>query len=121
MCFGNKVRGDTLRIVRAEMHDRGVYICSASNANGQAQSSAVVDIERQLVLFFACQHCYNNSTGNTAMKISSTLVYDDTLYDINNNIGMMNVVAVFPVEIGCSATFFLDEFAQLLLRPMQRL
>ncbi|XP_012944719.1 basement membrane-specific heparan sulfate proteoglycan core protein [Aplysia californica] len=43
----HQVNGDVLRILQADMDDRGVYVCTASNVAGSAQASAIVDIERR--------------------------------------------------------------------------
>ncbi|XP_070207543.1 basement membrane-specific heparan sulfate proteoglycan core protein-like isoform X4 [Littorina saxatilis] len=40
-------QGEMLRITRATMEDRGIYICTVSNIAGRAQASGIVDIERR--------------------------------------------------------------------------
>ncbi|KAK7494115.1 hypothetical protein BaRGS_00014588, partial [Batillaria attramentaria] len=41
------VQGDILRITRATMEDRGIYICTVSNRAGRDMASGIVDIERR--------------------------------------------------------------------------
>lgn len=36
-----------MRIVNAMVRDRGMYICTAENAGGVAQASAIVEVERK--------------------------------------------------------------------------
>ncbi|BFZ23346.1 hypothetical protein BsWGS_26385 [Bradybaena similaris] len=43
----HQVSGELLRILQASMADRGIYVCSVSNVAGNAQASAIVDIERR--------------------------------------------------------------------------
>uniref|UniRef100_A0A0B7ATX1 Basement membrane-specific heparan sulfate proteoglycan core protein n=1 Tax=Arion vulgaris TaxID=1028688 RepID=A0A0B7ATX1_9EUPU len=43
----HQVSGEYLRVLQATMEDRGVYVCSVSNVAGNAQASAIVDIERR--------------------------------------------------------------------------
>nr|KAG5704759.1 hypothetical protein BaRGS_005215 [Batillaria attramentaria] len=47
---GNVVQGDILRITRATMEDRGIYICTVSNRAGRDMASGIVDIERPPVI-----------------------------------------------------------------------
>lgn len=67
--WSNQVTGPVLRIVNAMVRDRGMYICSAENAGGLAQASAIIEVERTsmalsnpiialvLLVFFGMTHC----------------------------------------------------------------
>lgn len=44
-CF--KITGSLLRIPSAQVKDRGVYVCKATNEGGTAQTSSILDIERK--------------------------------------------------------------------------
>ena len=39
--------GPVLRITSAMVRDRGMYICSAENAGGTSQASAIIEVERE--------------------------------------------------------------------------
>lgn len=39
--------GDTLRIINAQVSDRGVYICRVSSPIGSYEASAIVEVERK--------------------------------------------------------------------------
>lgn len=41
--------GDTLRIVNAQISDRGVYICRVTSSAGSYEASAIIEVERKLV------------------------------------------------------------------------
>lgn len=44
--FDVQIIGPLLRIPSAQVKDRGIYICKASNEGGLAQASSIIDIER---------------------------------------------------------------------------
>lgn len=39
-----------LRISSAQVKDRGIYVCNATNEGGTSQASSIVDIERMYIL-----------------------------------------------------------------------
>lgn len=48
--FFFKTDGPLLRIPSAQVKDRGIYICKASNEGGTAQASSILDIERMYIM-----------------------------------------------------------------------
>lgn len=45
---GVQIEGNVLRIVNAVVSDRGMYVCTAENAGGVAQTAAIVEVERKI-------------------------------------------------------------------------
>lgn len=45
--------GGTLRIVGAQVEDRGIYLCLAENSAGQDQAWVIVEVLRKLFKYFA--------------------------------------------------------------------
>lgn len=45
--------GDTLRIVNAQVSDRGVYICRVSSPSGSYEASAIIEVERKFTIYSA--------------------------------------------------------------------
>lgn len=45
-----QITGSILRIPSAQVKDRGIYYCKATNEGGTGQSSAIIDIERMYSL-----------------------------------------------------------------------
>lgn len=43
--FNKQINGDSLRILSAQVKDRGVYVCKIDGPAGLAQSSAIVEVE----------------------------------------------------------------------------
>ncbi|KAK3801367.1 hypothetical protein RRG08_059069 [Elysia crispata] len=43
----HQVQGNVLRIFRATMEDRGMYLCRVGNSAGRAQAAAVLEVERR--------------------------------------------------------------------------
>lgn len=41
--------GDTLRIVNAQISDRGVYICRVTDPTGSYEASAIIEVERKFI------------------------------------------------------------------------
>lgn len=41
-----KITGSVLRIPSAQVKDRGIYLCRATNEGGTGQASSILDIER---------------------------------------------------------------------------
>jgi len=41
--------GDTLRIINAQVSDRGVYICRVTSSAGSYEASAIIEVERKFV------------------------------------------------------------------------
>lgn len=44
--------GDTLRIINAQVSDRGVYICRVTSSSGSYEASAIIEVERKSIAFF---------------------------------------------------------------------
>lgn len=44
--------GDTLRIVNAQVSDRGVYICRVTSPTGTYEASAIIEVEREFVYVY---------------------------------------------------------------------
>lgn len=42
--------GDTLRIINAQISDRGVYICRVTSPAGNYEASAIIEVERKFVM-----------------------------------------------------------------------
>lgn len=42
--------GDTLKIVNAQISDRGVYICHATSSKSTYEASAIVEVEREFTV-----------------------------------------------------------------------
>lgn len=42
--------GSLLRIASAQVKDRGVYVCKATNEGGAAQAYSILDIERMYLM-----------------------------------------------------------------------
>ena len=46
-----QIEGYVLRIINAEISDRGLYRCSAQNSVGETATVAVLEVERKLYPF----------------------------------------------------------------------
>lgn len=44
--------GDTLRIINAQVSDRGVYICRVTSSTGSYEASAIIEVERKSIVSF---------------------------------------------------------------------